>query len=307
METISREESRAPFEERVGEDEAPLGVADRLARRLETRQLERVVVLSELGIEPLERAEARDVRVWAARAEVDSVLVGRVVELGDDESVPRDLEITVEVRSGHSGAPVSRHRATVAAGEDRAASLDREIESITVDVLDSLGYEGPAKAPAAVAAAPPGASGSGGGVFDKLGDKDEPLSITSDELEVTSRGKARHLIFTRNVKVVQGDIDLRAERLEAFYPEGSSQPERLEAEGDVRVVQADRRARCKRATSLKSEGVVVCEGQAVLVQGCDEVRGEAIRFDVDQERVKVIGGASVLLRPDAPGCEGGTR
>ena len=69
-----------------------------------------------------------------------------------------------------------------------------------------------------------------------------------------SRREARRgiSIFTHNVQVTQGDIDLQADRLEAFYPEGSSQPERLEAEGNVRVVQADRRARCERATYLQS-------------------------------------------------------
>ena len=55
----------------------------------------------------------------------------------------------------------------------------------------------------------------------------------------------------------------------------------------------------------RADSVVLCEGQAVLIQGCDEVRGEAIRFDVDQEKVRVIGGASVLLQPEEPGLRGG--
>jgi lipopolysaccharide transport protein LptA len=294
----------APFEEVLPAEGEALSIADRLARHFEARQLERVVVLSDLGIEPPERPEARDVREWAARAEVDSVVIGRVVEVGDEKAAIRDLEISVEVRSGHSGAPVSRHHATVTGAADRSAALDEGIESITLDVLASLGYEAPSPspspspAPAAVAAAPPAEEES---IFEKLG-KDEPLSITSDELEVTSRGKARHLIFTRNVQVVQGDIDLQADRLEAFYPEGASQPERFEAQGNVRVVQDDRRAQCDHATYLRAESIVRCEGQAVLIQGCDEVRGEAIQFDVDQERVRVIGAASVLLQPEGQDC-----
>jgi len=291
----------APFEEVHPSEGGALSIADRLARRFEARQLERVVVLSDLGIEPVERPEARDVREWAARAEVDSVVIGQVIEVGDEKASIRDLEISVEVRSGHSGAPVSRHHATVSGAADRSAALDEEIESITLDVLASLGYEAPSPSPAAVAAAPPAAEKT---IFEKLG-KDEPLSITSDELEVTSRGKARHLIFTRNVQVVQGDIDLQADRLEAFYPEGASQPERFEAQGNVRVVQDDRRAQCDHATYLKAESIVRCEGQAILIQGCDEVRGDAIQFDLDQEKVRVIGAASVLLQPEGHDCTGG--
>ncbi|MBW2273611.1 MAG: LptA/OstA family protein [Deltaproteobacteria bacterium] len=310
MPTASISLAIAPFGEKVPEGGQPLGIAERLARRLEARRLERVVVLSELGIEPLERPEARDVRVWAARAEVDSVVVGWVSEVAAEGAASRDLEISVEVRSGHSGAPLSRHHASVAAAIDEAlideALIDEKVESLAADILQALGYDAAAAATADVAAAPPPGAESQGGILEKLG-KDEPLSITSDELEVTSRGKARHLVFTHNVQVTQGDIDLQADRLEAFYPEGSSQPERLEAEGNVRVVQADRRARCERATYLQADSVVLCEGQAVLIQGCDEVRGEAIRFDVDQEKVHVIGGASVLLQPEDQDCVGETQ
>ena len=128
--------------------------------------------------------------------------------------------------------------------------------------------------------------------------RDDPISIKSDELDVLSEGGGRRLIFSRNVDVVQGDIRLRADRLEAIYPEGGSQPDRLTATGHVTVRQKDRTARCQTATYVRADQTILCRGQAEVVQGCDRVRGREIEFDLEHDRVRVNGGASVVIQPD---------
>jgi lipopolysaccharide export system protein LptA len=109
---------------------------------------------------------------------------------------------------------------------------------------------------------------------------DEPISIKSDELEVLSEDGGRRLVFSRNVVVVQGDMRLRANRLEAVYPQGASQPESLHATGSVFVNQGDREARCQEATYVRTSDTIVCRGNAEVVQGCDRVRGREIEFDL---------------------------
>ena len=118
-------------------------------------------------------------------------------------------------------------------------------------------------------------------------------------------GGKRHLVFQDNVTVLQGDIELRTEKLDAFYAEGESQPEKLIADGRVRVVQGDRTARCDRATYLRSEQRLVCSGHAKLVQGCDVVRGNRIEFDLEREHFTVMGAASVVLGREDGECAGG--
>ena len=108
----------------------------------------------------------------------------------------------------------------------------------------------------------------------------------------------RRLVFSNNVAVVQGDIVLNADRLEAVYPQGASQPDLLLATGHVRIAQGDRRARCERATYERVAETIVCRGNAEVIQGCDRVRGEEIAFDLVQERVRVTGAASVVIQPD---------
>jgi lipopolysaccharide export system protein LptA len=65
------------------------------------------------------------------------------------------------------------------------------------------------------------------------------------------------------------------------------------------VVQRDRQASCDNATYLRADALITCTGRAELRQGCDVVRGRRITFDLDRDRVRVEGAASVVIHPDA--------
>lgn len=133
---------------------------------------------------------------------------------------------------------------------------------------------------------------------------DKPLSIRSDELEALEEGGSRRLVFTRNVNVEQGDLRVHSDRLEALYPPGGNQPDRLVANGHVRVSQRDKTMLCDKATFYQSEDRLVCVGNAELLQGKDRVQGKEIEIFVRQNRVKVKGGAIVNVAPssDASGA-----
>ena len=128
---------------------------------------------------------------------------------------------------------------------------------------------------------------------------DQPIAITADELEAVSTDGSRHLVFTANVKVEQGDVRIESDRLEAFYPKGAKQPDRLVADGHVRLVQNGVEARCTHATWHRAAQRLTCRGDAELRNGNDRVRGELIEFDLEREVVKVKGGASVLIHPES--------
>ena len=133
--------------------------------------------------------------------------------------------------------------------------------------------------------------------------EDTPISIKSDELEATEKAGRRKFVFTGNVRAEQADLIVDSDRLEAFYPKGGSQPDRLVATGHVVLVQAGKTARCEKAVYYRVEDKLVCTGNyAELDQECDTVRGETITFFLDTEVLKVNGAADVRLRPDVPGC-----
>jgi lipopolysaccharide transport protein LptA len=292
----------APFALDESLAESGLDLAGALAERLAARPLGRVVLPSELGVVAEARPPAQRIRDWAEQAQVDAVVVGSVGRAGDGQ-----VEAWVETRSGHTGAVEERYRIEPTSEWD----LDEQVEQLATRILSDLGYEGLA----GDALPPVGATGAAEPAKDEEKDEDtllgrlrsdEPVSIESDEIEIVDRAGLRHLVFRREVKVVQGDVTLLTDHLEAFYPEGASQPDRLEATGNVRVRQGDRSARCESATYLRQEQVVVCRGQAEILRECDRVRGGEIRFDLERDTVRVVGAASVVLQAKGE-CSGGVQ
>lgn len=135
-----------------------------------------------------------------------------------------------------------------------------------------------------------------------------PITIESDELELRALpDDARVVVFERNVHVRQGDVELRADLLEAFYPPEESEPSRLAARGHVRVDQPGQRAYCAEAEYLRDVDRLTCRGDARLERGCDVVRGDSIEFDLSADRARVIGAARVVLgsRRAGEGCSSG--
>ncbi|MBW1684460.1 MAG: hypothetical protein JRS35_05285, partial [Deltaproteobacteria bacterium] len=145
----------------------------------------------------------------------------------------------------------------------------------------------------------PAASGGNGGApfgFD-FGAGDEPWTIESEELEVVQKDGRRRLVFSKNVKVRQGELELRSALLEAVYPEGGGQPNHLLAKGDVRLSQGEQKAGCDRLDYDRLKERLVCRGNAWFQDGENRVSGEVIDIDLRDEKIKVKGGASVLLQP----------
>jgi lipopolysaccharide transport protein LptA len=127
---------------------------------------------------------------------------------------------------------------------------------------------------------------------------DAPISISADELEALSRKGQRELEFRGQVKVVQGQLSLRSDRLQAFYPAGGSQPERLVADGSVQLVRGESRARCDHAIYEVTRDLLVCRGNAELQDGPNQLRGDSVEFDLAQDRVVVKGNAYVVVHPE---------
>ena len=132
-----------------------------------------------------------------------------------------------------------------------------------------------------------------------------PLSIESEELEAYQKQGARRLLFRKNVRVKQGDLRITSASLEAIYPADSSQPDRLTASGNVVLVQGTRTARCDTAIYDRARAQLICQGNAVYREGDNRLSGDVIEIDLTTERVRVKGGASVLIEPEDSGERAG--
>jgi lipopolysaccharide transport protein LptA len=283
----------APFE-RAGAPGATVpDVATLLAERLATKGVERVVGPAELGARAAAEPSPAEVSAWASQHALGTVVVGRATRLGSS------LSVDLRVRAGRDGRVVATFIEEVARPGDLGASVERLADR----VLQATELALAPRAPQPAARADTGDEGRKGG-RDLVGgsspfESDAPIKISSGQLEAFEKEGGRRLLFTDDVHASQGDLSLRSQRLEAFYPPGQSQPDRLVASGGVVVVQENKTARCDQATYHRDRQMVVCTGKdAVLTQDDDQVQGREITFHLDTKVLTVKGNAHVRIQPE---------
>jgi lipopolysaccharide transport protein LptA len=313
----------APFE-RVGDlgGDVP-DVSLMLARRLSTLGVQRVASPSDIGGTALADPDPRTAADQAQRAGVAAVVVGRVTGLGGK------LSIDARLRDGASGAPIGRRVfVEVPKPRDLAAGVEQLASQVIAQANEApLGAAAPpiatataprdeapavGSAPQASAPAQPAPPAAEKAQAQKAGaqaaagfNSDAPITIKSDVLDVFEEGGQRRFVFAGNVRAKQADLAIRSDKLEAFYPPGGSQPDRIVAIGSVTMNQAGRSARCAQATFYRKDDRIVCIGDVAEVeQGCDIVRGREIVFHTASQLLKVNGAADVRINPDAKGCGG---
>ena len=245
-------------------------VSSLLAARLEAESL-RVVPPETFGAPPGREDGARELRRRARERSVDAVVSGRVQRFGE--------RVSIQVRL-HSAAT----------GESLATFVEEAQNAAEIDgAVDQLGQRIAAGLPDALAAAEDAPS-SDPAETERAGEgapsnSDEQVSIQSEELEIfPGDGGGRRVLFTGKVRVSRGSIKLDSDRLEALYPPGGQNPERLVATGRVRIRAAAedggeaRRLFCDRATYVQKEESLLCVGRSVLHSGTCQVHGDEIEI-----------------------------
>jgi lipopolysaccharide export system protein LptA len=112
-----------------------------------------------------------------------------------------------------------------------------------------------------------------------------PIDITSDTVEADQ--KTNTVIFKGNVVAKQEDTTLYANTLTIFYDPNSKKLKEIIAVGNVKVVQLERRATGQKATFDQDKNKVIMDGEAVVREGANVIRGERITYYVDEERTVV--------------------
>jgi lipopolysaccharide transport protein LptA len=277
----------APFEREAPPGAVVPDIETLLADRIGTQGVSRIVGPGEFAVEADAEPAPETVQTWAKQKGVKVVVVGRTTRIGNQVSVD------VRLRSGETGVVVGTYVAEVLHAERLEPAVDRLANQILDGAGDFLHSSVSAEPPPSPT--PPAPRKSDDRPFGISFDSDQPVSIRSDELEAVEVDGTRRLLFTENVVVTQDDVTIRSNRLEAFYPAETSQPDRLLASGRVRMKQGDREARCDEATYDRAKEMLVCRGNAELREGEDCVTGQWIEFDTAAETVKVKGGAKVVI------------
>ena len=177
---------------------------------------------------------------------------------------------------------------------------------------------------AIAAAAQPAQKDQPGGAMQGMQlNRDQPVKIESDALEV--RDKSQQATFIGKVKLTQGDTILQCARLVIFYEDGSAAPaqkkgspqtaqkgapaptaqkggaglggggqqiKRAEARGDVLVTQKDQTAKGDNGIFDVKANTVTLTGNVVVTQGANVLRGDRMVVDLTTGVARVESGQS---------------
>ncbi len=122
-------------------------------------------------------------------------------------------------------------------------------------------------------------------------------------------GDRAQAVFTGDVQVKHRTMDLRCDKMTAFYTGGSQEVTRVECAGNVRAVDGDRSARGERADYDVPAGVLVVTGSPEARQGSTFMSGTKVRLALGNERLEVENAKIVVeTAPVAPKKKpGGTK
>jgi len=128
-----------------------------------------------------------------------------------------------------------------------------------------------------------------------------PITIKSNELTADNKGKTA--VFTGKVVAKQGDITIFADKISVNYAEKKGDVEKIEATGNVRIVQQNRTGFAAQAVYDSRNGQIVLTGAPHVTQGADSISGKIITYFVDDDTSVVSGGGdsrveAVINPPD---------
>lgn len=133
----------------------------------------------------------------------------------------------------------------------------------------------------------------------------QPIKIKSNELFTDNNN--RTATFVGKVSARQGDMTIYSDKLVINYSEKDKDVEKVEAFGNVRVVQGNRQALAGHALYENKAGKIVLDTSPKVYQGDDVVSGKVITYFVDEQKSVVTGGADAVIHPMDKGKDGSAK
>jgi len=112
-------------------------------------------------------------------------------------------------------------------------------------------------------------------------DRDQPLEITSQQLEVFQQEQKS--IFSGEVVARQGEMTLYTDQLTVLFDE-QNEVRRIEAAGSVHIEEPLRNARGDNAIFDRDADTLILSGNAEVVQGENRINGDEITLFIGQNR-----------------------
>jgi lipopolysaccharide export system protein LptA len=113
-----------------------------------------------------------------------------------------------------------------------------------------------------------------------------PITIKSNELSADNKGKTA--IFKGKVVAKQGDITIYADTLTVNYGYEKNDVDKIEANGNVRIVQGNRIGTASNSVYDNKLGKITLTGNPKVTEGAaNTISGNTITYYIDEERSEV--------------------
>jgi lipopolysaccharide export system protein LptA len=136
-----------------------------------------------------------------------------------------------------------------------------------------------------------------------------PITIKSNQLSADNTGKTA--VFTGKVVARQGDITIYSDKMIINYGDAKGEVEKIEADGNVRIVQDNRIALASHAVYDSKRGQITLTGNPKVMQGEDSISGKTIIYYMDEDKSVVSGEGdsrvNAVIHPPAKKVNGDSR
>jgi lipopolysaccharide export system protein LptA len=124
-----------------------------------------------------------------------------------------------------------------------------------------------------------------------------PITVKSNEMTADNKGKTA--VFSGKVVAKQGDITIFSDKLIVIYTDKNGEVEKVEALGNVRIIQLNRTGFADKALYDSHNGRIILTGTPRVVQGGDSISGKVITYYVDDDKSDVSSGGDPKARVEA--------
>lgn len=122
-----------------------------------------------------------------------------------------------------------------------------------------------------------------------------PVEATADDLLVNTTENSA--LFSGNAHVVQGVLDLRADKITVFFEEANRNIKTVKATGQVKFTNNQETAEAENAQFDVVSQVITFTGNVVLHQAQTVLTGNTLTYNITTNRSKMSGDVKTVFIP----------
>jgi lipopolysaccharide export system protein LptA len=122
-----------------------------------------------------------------------------------------------------------------------------------------------------------------------------PVEATADDLQVNSDENSA--VFSGNAKVVQGLLDLQADKITVFFEAEAKNIRNVKAAGRVKFTNGQETAEAHNAQFDVASQVITFTGNVILRQAQTILTGNNLTYNITTSRSKMTGDVKTVFTP----------